>query len=125
IIAILAALLLPALSNAKEDAKMAKSINNLRQIGIGMQTFFDENEDVPYTASLGTSSPFVPASAVAGTNVDMPNNGQWFSNPRSTIMLNPNHSLAYWGVAYFHNLGMARDIFRSPSAKIVDEWRED
>ena len=40
-------------------------------------------------------------------------------------MLAPNHSLAYWGVAYFQNLGMTREIFRCPKAKIVDEWRED
>ena len=125
IIAILASLLLPALAVVKEEGKMAKCLSNLRQIGIGMQTFYDENEDLPYTASLGASSPFVPASAGTGPGVDMPNHGQWTSNPRSTIMLAPNHSLAYWGVAYFQNLGMTREIFRCPKAKIVDEWRED
>jgi hypothetical protein len=32
--------------------------------------------------------------------------------------------IAYWGVAYANYFGGARKVFRCPSAKIVDEWRE-
>jgi prepilin-type processing-associated H-X9-DG protein len=53
-----------------------------------------------------------------------PNHGQWTANPRSTIMLAPDHPLAYWGVAYFDDVGRTRKIFRCPSARAVDEWRE-
>ncbi len=110
IIAILASLLLPALSGAKDVSKAAKCISNLRQIGIGMQTFFDENEDSPYIPPGGA---------------DIPNHGQWTANPRSSIMLAPEDSRAYWGVGYFQNMGQTREIFRCPSARTVDEWRED
>ena len=45
IIAILAALLLPALSRAKIQGQRTSCLNNLRQIGLLMQIYTDENND--------------------------------------------------------------------------------
>ncbi len=58
IIAILAAMLLPALSAARERAKSAGCINNLKQLGLASNLYVNDNDDwiVPgqYTASANT-----------------------------------------------------------------------
>jgi prepilin-type N-terminal cleavage/methylation domain-containing protein/prepilin-type processing-associated H-X9-DG protein len=48
VIAILAALLLPALSRAKAQAKRIQCVNNLRQIGVGLQLYVQDYGKYPY-----------------------------------------------------------------------------
>src|SRR6266516_6319987 len=45
IIAILAAMLLPALASAKRRAEAIHCISNLKQIGVSLQMYVDDNEE--------------------------------------------------------------------------------
>ncbi len=45
VIAILASLLLPAMSRTKEKAQLVKCLSNLRQIGLGIKMYANDNDD--------------------------------------------------------------------------------
>ncbi len=114
IIAILAGLLLPALSKAKEQGKSAACMSNLKQIGLAITMYADENNDYYYYRR-----------AADGT-VEIQNNGQWYPNPRVTTPLAPDHPLAYWGIPYsISQMSQTRRVFRCPNAKHLDEWRDE
>jgi prepilin-type N-terminal cleavage/methylation domain-containing protein len=119
IIGILAALLLPVLTQAKEKARATQCLNNLHQIGLGANMYAADNLDTYF----------------CGAGPDTPNGGGWYLNPRSTILvpaLNPDGTVndnnppggAYWGVGYYDYVGKNKAVFGCPDGKVVDEWHD-
>ena len=103
IIAILASLLLPALAKAKEKGQRIACLNNLRQIGLFMQFYTDDNRDV------------FPAHRNLGLNTDDPG-----------LSLNN-----WWGTAIV-TASQNTNLFRCPSIKgkrldngIAWDWKFD
>ncbi len=57
VIAVLAAILLPVLSKAKEQGRATACLGNLRQIGIALQIYVHENDDrMPVLMNFGAST---------------------------------------------------------------------
>jgi prepilin-type N-terminal cleavage/methylation domain-containing protein/prepilin-type processing-associated H-X9-DG protein len=116
IIAILAGMLLPALSRAKEKGRQSVCFSNLHQVTIGTTLYAQDNADALFYYIDADRKPQVP------------NHGQWTLTPAHNALLdmaNANQRvIAYWGVPYVNYFGGARRAFRCPSAKVVDEWRE-
>ena len=69
IIAILAAMLLPALSRAKQKARATSCLNNGRQIGLGMVMYCSENNDTLPQSAHNKASWVGTLQRYTGTNV--------------------------------------------------------
>lgn len=108
IIAILAGLLLPALSRAKMKAQGIECLNNHKQLGIAWRMYSDDNQGVLLYASEIPGKPETyPASWVTGTlDFDGNNQSNWDPN-KDIIPYSP--VLKYCG----KNLG----VFKCPGDK--------
>ena len=101
IIAILAAMLLPALAKAKETAKRIACNNNLRQLGMAMRMYVDDNQGTlpPHTTAARWPNKFYD---YYGKNVKVLLCPTEITNTPSTIGPSNNVADAAWR-SYFIN----------------------
>lgn len=97
IIAVLAAMLLPALAMAKERARSISCINNLKQIGIALTTYSDDNADYLVPAEYDVK------------------NGAKFQEGWPTILFNGKY-LPGEKSGTFYTVAKGQMVFRCPSA---------
>lgn len=78
IIAILAAMLLPALSKAREKARAISCTNNLKQLQLGNILYANDSDDylppIHFRSGEPSTNPWTPA----GSNITMVNTWTWF-----------------------------------------------
>src|SRR5260370_8375095 len=75
IIAILAALLLPTLGQAKAKARRIQCVANLKQIGVGFHSFLHDHEGrlpMQFPTNSGGTLEFTPPSYLAGAQFSLP-----------------------------------------------------
>jgi prepilin-type processing-associated H-X9-DG protein len=83
IIAALIAILLPALSGAREQAKSIKSLSNLRQLGLGLDFYRTDNNNL-YPPHSSISTPGIPRTRWADYIYPYMNNTGVYLSPMLT-----------------------------------------
>lgn len=109
IIAILAGMLLPALSKAKAQARGVRCKSNMRQIQLGLFMYQNDHS--------GRGHPHRNWMRWIRDGGDMKKP----SGADDGQVISADHLNAYWGVAYFRHAGSSKQIFACPEAKAVDD----
>ena len=124
IIAILAAMLLPALAKAKERANRASCLNNLRQWGLSLDMYLDDNNQTLPDFSIANNTPGARSgydqdnilwSDLAGFAAGGYGNSAWF-NALPPYVSQPG--LAQYAINPT-NFVNGRNVFTCPSARFV------
>lgn len=120
IIALLIAILLPALGAARRSAEAAQCLSNLKQVGIAYSNYLDEHKRVPHNSPNGWRW-YPEAGSGTGGGGDPFGGGGGGGTTGGYISETADE--AYWAVAYADYLGdTAPEFFTCPSAKAVDRW---
>ena len=112
IIALLMALLLPALDAARQRAMDVMCTSNMRQIGLAVLLYLNDSDDIladVYHPQRTNSAPYPDSTYCNGI--------RWYV--KGTIVpIKPNRESAYWGVAYRNHIKSMK-IFGCPAFKSV------
>ncbi len=109
IIALLVALLMPALGKAREQARSSVCMTHLNGLGKAVFVYTNNHDGRVFSGYQ--------------TNYALWDN-KWDSSATEYIEYTVNDKLAYWGVAYRIYV-YTKELFDCPSNKFNDDWREN
>ncbi len=127
IIAILAAMLLPALTKARETAKGGQCKSNLKQVGMAAMQYGNDNGDYSTSAHSNTNDYFSWVNALGiylglgrtwtEANAKFPYKRTVYLCPSHTIRKNCGNLGGFWGVGYGMNCAFDETLFANKGVK--------
>ena len=131
IIAILAGLLLPALSQAKSKAQAISCLNGLRQWGLGAHVYADDNQDSPPRDGMDENGQYAADTGAANGAGSPADPAAWFNTLPPLLGDRPLSN--YWGDAKVSGSlrasmpfpGSKGKFWHCPAAKAFSEDTDD
>ncbi len=95
IIAILVSIAVPVFSSVQEKARVTQDMNNLRQLGIGTQTYLNDHDGIPFDSTIGTwmgqlHGKYLPAWKIFQSPFDSRNSLENDATSPVSYGINPN-----------------------------------